>query len=90
MSERPMLGQRVLYKLTATDVERINNLRQDGSGRVGNSVRQGQQLAADVVAVFPNAGTAANLQAHVDGNFSIWPTSVCLGEEPGFWQRTQF
>ena len=53
---------------------------------VGNRAAEGDVCAAEVVRVFPNAGTAANLQVKLDGNDTFWATSRCRGDGPGFWR----
>lgn len=52
---------------------------------VGNTVREGDIFPAVVVALFEtNAGTA-NLQVLLDGNDTLWATSIHEGDEAGTW-----
>ena len=95
MSEKPLLGQRVLYCLTKQDAERIVQLRDQAdralSGQRGNYVAEGQYFAADVVQTFMGSTDGrANLQVRLDGPDSYWATSVPFGQGPGTWQRTAF
>lgn len=93
MSYRPILGQRVLYQLTKGDAEAIQLARNIESvvGRKGNTAREGQYYAADVVRVFGgNPDGWANLKVLLDGNDVHWVTSVPYGDEPGTWCRTAF
>ncbi|HEV2346381.1 MAG TPA: hypothetical protein VGS97_19945 [Actinocrinis sp.] len=102
MSKPFILGQRVLYTVTADEAEAANERRQtavlhkqldDGTHtaqvlRIGNTVYKGQQYPADVVAVFDRQ--YANLQVHLDGNDQLWTTSRCWGDGEGFCQETSF
>lgn len=90
MSDRPILGQRVLYCLSKQDAEYIEARRaREGSG--GNSVREGDFCAADVVRTFPgNTDGRANLKVQLDGHDTHWATSAPYGDGPGTWQRTAF
>lgn len=102
MSKPFILGQRVLYTLTEAEATSVNDQRQtailhrqfdDGPHtvqalRIGNHAYEGQQYAADVVAVFDRQ--YANLQVHLDGNDQLWTTSRRWGSAPGTCQETSF
>lgn len=101
MTMIPSVGRIVLYTLTSTDAEQINKRRDDvqreGAGQtgkvvhVGNAAKAGDACAAIVVRTF--GGQAANLQVHLDGNDTLWRTSVMPQEDytpaveriPGRW-----
>jgi hypothetical protein len=99
MTMIPTVGRVVHYALTETDAAEINRQRDDArragpqnSGKivhVGNPAEAGQICAADVVRVF--GGQAANLQVKLDGNDTLWRTSVMPDETsadrpaPGRW-----
>jgi hypothetical protein len=83
----------VLYRLSDQDADTIEGRRQNEepvAGRRGNRANSHQQYPARVVAVFPNAGTSANLQVYLDGNDQYWATSAQKGDGPGQWLRTAF
>ncbi len=92
------LGRIVHYVLSAQDAEQINRRRTTGpaiaeripsgawpvgaQAHIGNAAREGQHVAAIVVA--PNSDTC-NLQCFLDGNDAFWALSAREGTEPGTW-----
>lgn len=82
--QKPSLGRKVLYKLTAQDCRWIDQ-HVPSAGR--NPVSAGQQYPAEVVAVFSPESTTANLKVFLDGGpgAEFWSTSRSEGEEPGYW-----
>lgn len=85
MSERALLGQRVLYRLNEADVAAADAVL----GHTGNRPRLGEQYPADVVAVW-GGGASANLQVRLDGPGTLWVTSRGFGDDPGNWQRPEW
>lgn len=89
-----MIGDIVLYTLSAYDAEAINRRRADAvtnnagqqmSGfvaHVGNQAREGQVFPAFVVADF---GNPKNLHVLLDGNDTYWATSRTEGDLPNQW-----
>lgn len=54
----------------------------------GNTVYSGERFPMVVTAVFPKEfihGPGVNGQVFLDGNDSLWVTSIQEGDEPGFW-----
>lgn len=91
---RPTIGRLVIYVLTAMDALAINVRRNrapvmpDGS-RVheGNSANEGDEFPLLITKVWGDSEHAAvNGQVFLDGNDSLWKTSVTVGEGPGFFR----
>lgn len=91
----PSVGRIVAYTLTETDAEQINKRRQDArvsgiaatnSGAVvhfGNPVLSGEICAMVIVHVWgTHEGASVNGQVLLDGNDSLWVTSVTQGDGP--------
>lgn len=82
MSQTPSIGRIVHYKLTWTDMNTINDAVNGGAGKLAANVpRVGDVYPAMIVRTW--GGTAASsvqLQVFIDGNFTIWATSVCAAE----------
>ena len=85
---KPSLGRLVHYTLNESDVARIDQQRQYEPYR-GNDVQVGDVFPMDIVRVW-SAGpddltpdTAVNGQVKLDGNDTLWVTSVTLGDGPG-------
>jgi hypothetical protein len=59
--------------------------RSGHQAHVGNELEVGRQYAAKVVRDW---GQCVNLQVFLDGNDSLWVTSVSEGHGPGQWVHT--
>lgn len=93
MAKKATVGKIVLFKLTSKEVERINSRRSDAqhahagsnlSGyqvHVGNEVREGDVLPMLIVRVWE--GGLVNGQVFLDGNDTLWVTSIHEGSEAG-------
>ena len=93
------LGDIILYQLSDIDAESINRryrhaahnrgmmrVRKDGyQSHFGNRVGMGEVVAMIVTKVW--SSTCVNGQAVLDGNDSLWLTSACEGEGPGYWSK---
>lgn len=89
-------GRVVHYCLAEGDVVRINRRRSDEKAHrdtrdhdgaivhVGNEVREGDYLPLHITRVWPGGGLL-NGQVILDGNDTLWVTSVAEGSEPGTW-----
>jgi len=91
----PTVGRLVHYTITAANAEAINKRRNDATRsmadhrenangvqvHVGNVAREGDVYPLLIVRVWP--GDLVNGQAFLDGNDSLWVTSVGEGEGPG-------
>ena len=91
------IGQIVQYKLSAADVEQIERRYKDASDNrskiqeektgyqvhVGNPVHEGQVMPLIIVEVHSEGNV--NGQVILDGNDSLWVTSVLQGDENGRW-----
>lgn len=99
MSQTPTIGRFVHYKLNSADAEKINKWRTDagvstdagvelsskGLGRqihVGNTVYTGQTFPAIVVR---QVNEMVNLQVLLDGNDTLWATSITEGDGERNW-----
>jgi len=98
---KPTIGRIVHYSMTAQDVEEAARRRVRGAGHgegwpagaqahVGNPHSEGQLLPAIVCVVWPDEHgpdfDGVNAQVFLDGNDSLWVTSVKEGTEPGTWR----
>lgn len=86
-------GDIVLYRLTSDDAEQVNRRRVPGAGHGegwpagaqshhGNHVKAGDVCPMVVVEVFNDIGKA-NGQVLLDGNDTLWVTSVVRGDVEG-------
>lgn len=80
------IGRIVLYKLSESDCRRILRYRADTPTNDGNQPTAGNTVPAIVVWPHDNPEHTFNGQAFLDGNDSLWLTSVKQGDEPGQWQ----
>lgn len=92
---QPTIGRTVLYRLNASDAERINEARQEARRRFvdldvamqrhdgQHEERTGQVVSVVVTRVWND--TMINGQAFLDGNDSLWVTSVEQGDGHGQW-----
>ena len=95
----PSIGRIVRYTLSAQDADAINKRRADSSKHmtehrensngvqihVGNGVREGDVFPMLIVQVWPNDTHGVNGQVFLDGNDSLWATSVAEGDGPRSW-----
>jgi hypothetical protein len=93
----PTKGRIVLYRLTAMNAEDVNRRRAHArQGRdhlanetgeqlhVGNDVIEGEEFPMIIVEAFGDyAEAAVNGQVFLDGNDTLWVTSVVAGDGPG-------
>lgn len=86
--ESPTIGRIVEYVLNDGDADTVNDMRQNKPGRMGNLAARGDLVPAMVV--WPHGGGSFNGQAFLDGNDTLWLTSVQHGAdgEPGTWNWT--
>ena len=93
------IGLMVLYRLTAADASQINKRREDFRqnavstpvfAHVGNVVSEAERVPMIITQVWPNefgpGHSGINGQAFLDGNDSLWVTSVEEGDQPGQWE----
>lgn len=83
----PTLGRTVLYTITKEQADEINARRKSSSASRhswhGNEAREGNVYPMTIVAVWGDTPTCAvNGQLLLDGNDSLWVTSVSVGEGP--------
>ena len=97
----PSIGRLVHYTLTADDAKQINKRRQDaGLNRAklqedalgyvahsGNGVNEGEIYPLLITRVWANDLAGVNGQVFLDGNDSLWVTSVTQGDGPRQWHE---
>lgn len=99
MSQTPSIGRIVHYTLTDSDAEQINRRRADAVRNMhmhragvadGSQVHVGNEVYAEEV--YPLLITrvwltpeSVNGQVLLDGNDTLWATSVTEGEGPGHY-----
>jgi hypothetical protein len=98
---KPSIGRIVHYSLTADNVQEISRRRVQGAGHgsgwpagaqahVGNPVSIGDLVPMIICIIWPNEFgpdfEGVNGQAFLDGNDSLWITSVKEGTKPGTWR----
>lgn len=85
----PCLGTLLFYRLTAADAEKITAERKASApigDRHGNTPAEGQVYPMTVVRIFSGVvDDAVNGHVFLDGNDSLWVTSVHEGDGPGTW-----
>jgi hypothetical protein len=99
VSQNPSIGRIVHYTLTDHDAEQVNRRRDDAtrsqiagqnSGAMvhyGNGVRGGEVYPLVITRVWGTGpGAAVNGQVLLDGNDTLWVTSVTEGEGARFFQ----
>lgn len=92
------IGRIVHYVLTADDAGAVNRRRQHYSAyqseswpggaqaHSGNHVNEGEHVPTVVTVAWENeSNNGINGQVLLDGNDSLWVTSVQEGEAPGTW-----
>lgn len=98
------VGRLVLYRLSEQDVEAIKRRRtnaksisdrleggswpEGAQAHIGNDPQVGDLLPTIVVKVWEN--NMFNGQVFLDGNDTLWVTSVVQGSEPGQWDWMPF
>ncbi|MET7944358.1 hypothetical protein [Streptomyces sp. NPDC005302] len=82
----PLLGQRVLYRLTRDDVRAIARQRLTSHTRAPG-MRAGDVFPGVIVRVTDGALNAepCSLQVFLDGPDAYWVQNVLRGKEPGTW-----
>lgn len=83
MSQKPTIGRCVHYTLCPDDCVRIGHARRLAGAREGNSVEAGETYPMTIVRVWPDG--SVNGQVLLDGDDSLWATSVKEGKGPGTW-----
>ena len=86
----PTIGRIVHYTLDAGDVQLVSETRRSTAGVIGaprgNSVSVGDVYPMLITRVWdggkPNPDAMVNGQVFLDGNDSLWVTSVKVGEGP--------
>lgn len=87
----PTVGRIVHYTLTAQDAEAVNRRRSDGAAggslvqdgtvvHTGNAASAGQVYPMLITRVWNDDPGTVNGQVFLDGNDSLWVTSVTPGE----------
>jgi hypothetical protein len=78
----PTIGRIVQYTLTDRDAGDVNRLRL-ASENEGNTAREGDVFPMLIVRVWGSLPeSAVQGQVFIDGNFTLWVTSVVAGEGP--------
>ncbi len=86
MTNIPALNRFVLYTLTAQDADIINHTRAHHRDAVihGNRAEAGQTYPMLIVRVWGDKEVSpVNGQVFLDGNDTLWKTSVSVGEGEG-------
>lgn len=91
--QKPTAGRIVHYTLNEYDAERIERVRSltTGGGEkpfIGNTARAGDVVPMMVVRPWTDSAgnvTCVNGQAFLDGNDTLWVTSVAEGTGTGTW-----
>ncbi len=72
------------------NLEKMREERPGFQAHVGNMVVEGERVPMIILQVWPNEfgrnHHGVNGQAFLDGNDSLWVTSVEEGDQPGQWQ----
>lgn len=81
------VGDVVLYRLAHHDVTRGAERRTTGtSPRSGNPLAAGEQYPMLIVRTWDSTHASVQGQVFVDGDYTLWVTSVKQGDEEGQWQ----
>lgn len=95
----PSVGRIVHYTLTEADAEAINRRRADAANSLaqhreaadgtqvhaGNRAKEGDVLPMLIVRVWNEVPGTVNGQVFLDGNDTLWVTSVTPGDGPRRW-----
>jgi hypothetical protein len=84
--QKPSVGRIVQYRLSKNDVARIDAVRGSvgTAHKVGNAPDIGDVVPLIIVRVWGESPDShVNGQAFLDGNDTLWVTSVKVGDEPG-------
>jgi hypothetical protein len=72
------------------NLEKMREERPGFQAHVGNSLGEGERVPMMITQVWPNEfgpnHHGVNGQAFLDGNDSLWVTSVEEGDQPGQWE----
>ncbi len=79
--QKVTVGRTVLYRMTAGDCDQLK----EPPGQ-NNEHQAGQLVPAVVVRVWSEDAGTSNLRVSVDGNATLWKTSISEGGELGHWQ----
>ena len=82
LAQKPTIGRCVHYCLTKANVAQIRAQRKS-EDNVGNPVHHGQIVPMTIVAVWVDG--KINGQCILDGNDSLWLSTIGEGEEQGQW-----
>ncbi len=87
MSEqRISSGRLVGYRLTKSDCAAILERREKSGGLFeGNPPAEDDVVPMLITRIFPGNTVCFNGQAQLDGNDTLWKTSVLEGTTPGTW-----
>lgn len=94
LPQAPTIGRIVLYRLTAEQAARVNDLRKNASlyevGKSaqraeGNAVEEGQVLPLIVTKIWNGEDNSVNGQLLLDGTDSLWAVAATEGSAPGQW-----
>ncbi len=78
----PTIGRIVHYTLSEQDAVRVNLLRADSPG-AANFASPGDVYPMMIVRTWGSTPeSAVNGQVFIDGDFTLWVTSVAVGEGP--------
>lgn len=84
--QRPTVGRIVHYTLTSSDASRVMQRRNDILGPRGNDTRVGDVYPLIITRIWGNEpSSAVNGQVMLDGNDSLWVTSVTPGVGEGHY-----
>ena len=82
-NQKPTIGRIVLYRLRKEEIEVIERRRSKGIGE-GNPIREDSTFPMIIVRVWGETPeSCVNGRVLLDGNDSVWATSVSVGEGPG-------
>ncbi len=84
---KPSIGRIVHYKITAQDAVQANKRRAalettGPAAHIGNELRAGEVYPAMMVRVW-GPGSLVQLQVFLDGNDTLWATSVPVASDHG-------
>lgn len=83
----PKIGDTVLYRLTARDVEEINITRSAFAHKKGSKPGVGDEIGMAITHVWPSRVLSG--QGFLDGNDSLWVVQTGEGTQIGQWRRRE-